>query len=208
MKKKNIVGRRSDHHLEARTLRCGGDGSVFKGESQVMRSLSSFGSLSDLRIIDLTQMLAGPFGTMMFSDHGAEVIGIEAPSGDMTRAAGPFREDDTLGLLGGYFQSIDRNKKSVCLDLKTESGRAALRALVRDADSIVENYRPGVMERLGLGYEALREINPRLVSGALSGFGNKRTGKSPYGEWPAFDVVAQAMGGIMALTGTNGATLI
>lgn len=168
-----------------------------------MTSPSSFGSLSDLKIIDLTQMLAGPYGTMMFSDHGAEVIKIESPAGDMTRDAGPFREDDTLGLLGGYFQSIDRNKKSVCLDLKTEGGKAALRALVKDADAIVENFRPGVMERLGLGYEALREINPRLVYGALSGFGNKRTGASPYGEWPAFDVVAQAMGGIMALTGPN-----
>ena len=165
-----------------------------------------FGALRDLRIIDLTQMLAGPFGSMMLADHGAEVIKVEAPEGDMTRAAGPFRADDAQKVLGGYFQSINRNKKSVCLDLKAEAGRAAFKALVRDADAVVENFRAGVMERLGLGYEVLREINPRLVYGALRGFGDQRTGASPYADWPAFDVVAQAMGGIMAITGPDAAT--
>jgi crotonobetainyl-CoA:carnitine CoA-transferase CaiB-like acyl-CoA transferase len=165
-----------------------------------------FGALRDLRIIDLTQMLAGPFGTMMLADHGAEVIKVEAPEGDMTRAAGPFRADDAQKVLGGYFQSVGRNKKSVCLDLKTEAGRAACKALIRDADAVTENFRAGVMERLGLGYEVLREINPRLVYGALRGFGDPRTGASPYADWPAFDVVAQAMGGIMAITGPDAAT--
>ena len=165
-----------------------------------------FGALSDLRIIDLTQMLAGPYGTMMLADHGAEVIKIEPLGGDMTRGAGPYRADDARKVLGGYFQSIDRNKQSVCLDLKTEPGRAALKALVRDADALTENFRAGVMERLGLGYEVLREINPRLVYGALRGFGDQRTGASPYLDWPAFDVVAQAMGGIMAITGPDAST--
>lgn len=167
---------------------------------------ASFGALSDLRIIDLTQMLAGPYGTMVLADHGAEVIKVEPLEGDMTRRGGPFREDDAHKVLGGYFQSVDRNKRSVCLDLKTEAGRAALKALVRDADAVTENFRAGVMERLGLSYEVLREVNPRLVYGALRGFGDRRTGASPYVDWPAYDVVAQAMGGIMAITGPDSAT--
>lgn len=163
----------------------------------------TFGALSDLKIIDLTQMLAGPYGTMMLADHGASVIKVEPPGGDMTRAGGPFRDDDDQRVLGAYFQSVDRNKLSVCLDLKTEAGRAALKALVQDADAVVENFRAGVMERLGLGYEVLRAINPRLVYAALRGFGDARTGASPYVAWPAFDVIAQAMGGIMAVTGPD-----
>lgn len=171
-----------------------------------MLSCTKFGALSDVKIIDLTQMLAGPYGTMMLADHGALVIKVEPPEGDMTRCSGPYRDDDGERILGGYFQSIDRNKHSVCLDLKSEAGREALKALVRDADAVVENFRAGVMERLGLGYEVLREINPRLVYGALRGFGDPRTGASPYNEWPAFDVVAQAMGGIMAITGPDPVT--
>jgi crotonobetainyl-CoA:carnitine CoA-transferase CaiB-like acyl-CoA transferase len=162
-----------------------------------------FGALQDIRVIDLTQMLAGPYGTMMLADHGAEVIKVEPLGGDMTRLAGPWRADDARKVLGGYFQSIDRNKQSVCLDLKTEAGREALKALVRGADVVTENFRAGVMERLGVGYEVLREINPRLVYGALRGFGDHRTGASPYVDWPAFDVVAQAMGGVMAITGPD-----
>ncbi|WP_441232047.1 CaiB/BaiF CoA transferase family protein [Tardiphaga sp. 215_C5_N2_1] len=171
------------------------------------QSDTSFGSLRDIRIIDLTQMLAGPFGTMMLADHGAEVIKVEAPpDGDMTRNAGPFRADDSMRVLGGYFQSVDRNKRSVCLDLKQSRGRDALLALIKTADAITENFRSGVMERLGLGYETLREVNPKLVYGALRGFGDRRTGASPYVDWPAFDVVAQAMGGIMAITGPDSET--
>lgn len=165
-----------------------------------------FGALAGIKIIDLTQMLAGPFGTMLLADHGATVIKVEPPAGDLTRPGGPFRDDDTQRVLGGYFQSVDRNKYSICLDLKTEKGREAFKMLVRDADAVVENFRAGVMERLGLGYEVLREINPRLVYGALRGFGDARTGASPYLDWPAFDVVAQAMGGIMAITGPDPAT--
>jgi crotonobetainyl-CoA:carnitine CoA-transferase CaiB-like acyl-CoA transferase len=123
-----------------------------------------FGALGDLRVIDLTQMLAGPFGTMMLADHGADVVKVEPPGGDVTRRSGPFRADDSKRVLGGYFQSIDRNKRSVCLDLKDARGRAALKALIRDADAVVENFRAGVMERLGLGYEELCKVNPRLWS--------------------------------------------
>lgn len=164
---------------------------------------TSFGALRGIRILDLTQMLAGPYGTMMLADHGATVIKIEAPEGDMTRAGGPFGADDPERLLGGYFQSINRNKHSICLDLKSEAGKEAFKTLVKGADAVVENFRLGVMERFGLGYEVLREINPRLVYGALRGFGDPRTGSSPMAQWPAFDVVAQAMGGIMAITGAD-----
>ena len=163
----------------------------------------SFGALQGLKIIDLSQMLAGPYGTMMLADHGAEVIKVESPQGDMTRPSGPFFADDDQKTHGGYFQSVNRNKKSVVLDLKTVEGKEALKALVKDADAVVENYRAGVMEKLGLGYETLREINPSLVYGTLRGFGDPRTGESPYANWPAFDVVAQAMGGIMGITGPD-----
>jgi crotonobetainyl-CoA:carnitine CoA-transferase CaiB-like acyl-CoA transferase len=164
-----------------------------------MTSAAAFGALSDLTIIDLTQMLAGPYATMLFADQGARVIKVEPPSGDMTRGHAVGQ-----GLtLGGYFQSIDRNKDSVVLDLKTEGGREAFKAMVRHADAVVENYRAGVMDRLGLGWEVLHTLNPRLVYGSVRGFGDPRTGITPYQQWPAFDVVAQAMGGIMAITGPN-----
>lgn len=167
-----------------------------------MGDTPKFGALSDIKIIDLTQMLAGPFGTMMLADHGAEVIKVENPKfGDMTRPGGPFHDDDEDKTHGGYFQSVNRNKRSITLDLKTEDGINAVKALVKDADAIVENFRAGVMDKLGLSYETLREINPKLVYGTLRGFGDPRTGASPYVEWPAFDVVAQAMGGIMGITG-------
>ena len=122
----------------------------------------SFGALSDIKVIDLTQMLAGPYGTMMLSDQGAEVIKIEPPSGDMVRPSGPYRADDTEKKLGGYLQSINRNKKSVMLDLKTKVGRDAFLELIKDADAVVENFRLGVMEKFDLSYETLKEVNPRL----------------------------------------------
>jgi crotonobetainyl-CoA:carnitine CoA-transferase CaiB-like acyl-CoA transferase len=160
----------------------------------------SFGSLSDIRILDLTQMLAGPYATMVLADQGAEVIKIEPPGGDVTRGG---RHADHSEPLNTYFQSINRNKRSVCLDLKSEEGRDIFKKLCRNADAVVENFRAGVMDRLGLSYEVLAEINPRLVYGSLRGFGDRRTGSSPYVDWPAFDVVAQAMGGMMAITGAE-----
>ncbi|AOH87187.1 formyl-CoA transferase (plasmid) [Sphingomonas panacis] len=169
-----------------------------------MSTQTPFGALSDIKIIDLTQMMAGPYGSMILADHGARVIKIEAPTGDITRAAtGQLQGGRELG---GYFQSIDRNKESVVLDLKTHGGRQALLAMVRDADAVMENFRAGVMDRLGIGWDVLREVNPRLVYGSLRGFGDPRGGTSPYQDWPAYDVVAQAMGGIMAITGPDPVT--
>ena len=170
---------------------------------QIIPQFNDFGSLADLRVLDLTQALAGPFASMMLADQGAEVIKIEPPQGDITRTGGPFVDDDEQKTHGGYFQSVNRNKRSIVLDLKSDDGKAAFLALVKDADIVIENYRAGVMDKLGLGYERLRAENPRLVYGCLNGFGDPRNGKSPYADWPALDVVAQAMGGIMSITGPD-----
>lgn len=159
------------------------------------------GALAGLKIIDLTQMLAGPYATMMLADQGADVIKVEPLDGDGTRIFGPYRPEDSEHVFGGYFQSVNRNKRSIAVDLKNPAGRDLVKRLARDADVLVENYRHGVMERLGLGYETLREVNPRLVYATIRGFGDARTGVSPYRDWPAYDVVAQAMGGIMSITG-------
>jgi crotonobetainyl-CoA:carnitine CoA-transferase CaiB-like acyl-CoA transferase len=161
------------------------------------------GALSGLRVIDLTQMLAGPFCTQVLADHGADVIKVEALSGDGTRVTGPFLDNDMLRDFGGYFQSVNRNKRSIAVDLKCVEGQEIIHRLVASADVLVENYRPGVMERLGLSYERLRTINPRLVYGTVRGFGDPRSGASPYAYWPAYDVVAQAMGGMMGITGPD-----
>lgn len=162
------------------------------------------GALDGLVVIDLTQMLAGPYSTMMLADQGARVIKVEPPGGENTRKAGP-RAAGALGIeqggYGAYFASVNRNKESIVLDLKDAAGKAALLRLLDQADVVVENFRSGVMERLGLSYEALAERCPKLVYATLRGFGDPRTGLSPYAEWPAYDPVAQAMGGIMGITG-------
>lgn len=166
------------------------------------------GALAGTRVIDLTQMLAGPYCTMMLADQGAEVIKIEPVGGDPTRLFGPFREDDDERHFGGYFQSTNRNKLSLAVDLKQPEGRDILLSLIRDADILVENFRAGVMDRLGIGYEVLANENPRLVYAAIRGFGDPRTGSSPHVDRPAFDVVAQAMGGAMGITGPDARTPI
>lgn len=161
------------------------------------------GILNGVRVLDLSRMLSGPYCTMMLADHGAEVIKIESAGGDTSRANGPFRADDPDHLWAGYFVSLNRSKRSVKLDLKTGDGKGDFLTLVRSADVLVENFRPGVMERLGLSYETLSEENPRLVYAAIRGFGDPRSGESPYAEWPSYDVVAQAMGGLIGLTGPD-----
>jgi formyl-CoA transferase len=164
------------------------------------------GALAGVVVIDFTQMLSGPYATMMLADQGARVIKIEPPAGDQTRKFGPFMEGQLRieqGGYGGYFASTNRNKESLVVDLKSKAGIEVIRRLVGRADIVIENFRAGVMERLGLGYEALREINPRLVYCCIRGFGDERTGKSPYADWPAYDVVSQAMGGIMGITSTT-----
>lgn len=167
---------------------------------------SAFGALQGLRVLDLTQMLAGPYATMLLADQGADVIKIEPPGGDGTRRNGPFLPGATPfaeGGFGAYFGSVNRNKRSIVLDLKSDVGKAQLIAMVQQADVLVENYRAGVMEGLGLSYETLASHNPRLVYAALRGFGDPRSGTTPYTHWPAYDPVAQAMGGIMGITGAE-----
>jgi crotonobetainyl-CoA:carnitine CoA-transferase CaiB-like acyl-CoA transferase len=160
------------------------------------------GPLADVRVIDLTHALAGPYCTMILADLGADVIKVEPPTGDPTRVIRPHTESDDAHHFGAYFASVNRNKRSVVLDLKDAADRQRLLELVDSADVLVENYRAGVMDRLGLAYEELQERNPRLVYAAIRGFGDPRTGDSPYSDWPAYDVIAQAMSGLMSFTGT------
>ncbi len=161
------------------------------------------GALADLKVLDFTRALAGPFCTMLLADQGAEVIKVEVPgTGDGTRTMVPFPPEITdRRPFGGYFQSVNRNKESLVIDLKSEEGKAIVRRLVTQVDVVVENFRSGVMEKLGLSYEDLIAINPKLVYAAIRGFGDPRTGDSPYSDWPAYDVIAQAMGGMMSITG-------
>lgn len=164
------------------------------------------GPLAGLRVIDLTAALAGPYGTMMLSDLGAEVIKVEPPGGEVTRRVGPEpkRDPDEEGpVLGGYFQSINRGKRSIVIDLKSPEGHHEFLKLVETADVVVENFGPGVIDRLGIGYDVLSAVNPRLVYGTLTGFGSRWSGESPYIQWPAMDITIQAMAGPLSVTGTE-----
>jgi crotonobetainyl-CoA:carnitine CoA-transferase CaiB-like acyl-CoA transferase len=154
------------------------------------------GVLSGIRVIDFTRVVAGPYCTMMLGDLGAEVLKIESPQGDDTRKWGPpFVGDESA-----YFLAINRNKKSVCLDLRTEEGLEATRKLIMTADIVIENFRTGVMEQLGLSYDDLRPHHPGLIYCSISGYG--RTG--PYKDRAGYDVIVSAMGGLMGITGTPG----
>jgi crotonobetainyl-CoA:carnitine CoA-transferase CaiB-like acyl-CoA transferase len=164
------------------------------------------GVLEGLRILDLTTAFAGPFCTQVFADHGADVVKIEPPGGDATRRAGPWHKTDTSKRHSGYFHSVNRNKRGMVLDLKSDAGKAVLRQMVPQFDVVIENFRAGVMERLELSYESLKELNPKLVYASIRGFGDPHTADSPYIDWPAFDVVAQAMGGVMGVTGPDAHT--
>jgi len=151
------------------------------------------GPIAGIRVLDLTHMLAGPYCTWVLGALGAQITKVERPgSGDFTRGIAPFAHRQSI-----YFMSVNRNKRSITLDLKRESGRTALLRLAARADVFVENNRAGVMQRLGLDYQAISNINPRIVYASISGFG--QTG--PYCQRPAFDAVIQAMSGMMSLTG-------
>ncbi len=153
------------------------------------------GPLHGLVVVDLTRVLAGPFCTMLLADMGAEVIKIERPEGgDDSRAFGPFINGESA-----YFMSINRGKKSATLNMKHAEGKKLLKELIGQADILVENFKPGVMSRLGLGWEQLKQVNPRLIYAASSGFG--QTG--PYSDRPAYDLIIQGMGGLMSITGPD-----
>ena len=151
-------------------------------------------ALADVRVLELTQVMAGPFCGQVLADMGADVIKVEPPGGDSTRRSLGFRMggDDTAAFL-----AVNRNKRSVMLDLKSDAGRAAFHRLAEGADVVLENNRPGVSARLGVDYETLRERNPRLVYASISGFG--QTG--PYAQRPGYDLIAQGLSGVMSVTG-------
>jgi len=152
------------------------------------------GPLAGVKVLDLTRVLAGPYCTMFLGDLGAEVVKIEEPGvGDDTRAWGP----PFAGGESAYFLCINRNKKSVTLNLKSNQAVGLLRRLAESADVLVENFRPGTMERLGLGEKELRAVNPRLIYASLSGFG----ADGPMKDWPGYDLIVQAWGGLMSVTG-------
>jgi crotonobetainyl-CoA:carnitine CoA-transferase CaiB-like acyl-CoA transferase len=154
------------------------------------------GPLQGIRVLDFTRVLAGPAAALALADMGAEVLKIEPPEGgDETRLFPPFRDD-----VSHYFLSVNRGKKSIVVDLKTEAGIALIRQLADCCDVLVENYRPGVMDRLGLGYAALSVTNPRLIYCAISGFG--MTG--PLRDRPSFDIVLQALSGALSVNGEAG----
>jgi CoA:oxalate CoA-transferase len=151
------------------------------------------GLFSGLLVVDLTRVLAGPFCTMMLAELGARVIKVENPEGgDDSRRFEPFFRGQSA-----YFASLNRGKESIALDLKDSADCAIFRKLVGRADVLVENFRPGTLERLGLGYDSLQTINPRLIYAAVSGFG--QTG--PWSPKPAYDLIVQALGGMMSVTG-------
>jgi CoA:oxalate CoA-transferase len=157
--------------------------------------------LSGIRVIGLEHYIAGPYCTMLLADAGAEVIKIERPgTGEPRRRIPPFAEKDGKEKAAG-FMAYNRNKKSLALDLQDPEGKEALRKLAAVSDVVVENFRPGAVEKLGLGYGSLKRLNPRLVFASISGFGRLPGYQSAYADLPAFDIVAEAMGGVMDLIG-------
>jgi CoA:oxalate CoA-transferase len=157
--------------------------------------------LTGIRVIGIDQYIAGPYCTMLLADAGAEVIKIERPgAGDPRRAMPPFAERGGKRRAGG-FMAYNRNKKSLALDLRSEQGKAVLKKLGAKSDVLVDNLRPGSLEKLGLGYNDLNAVNPRLVYAVISGFGRLPGRRGPYADRPAFDIVAEAMSGIMHMVG-------
>lgn len=149
-------------------------------------------ALSGVRVLDFTQVMAGPFCSMLLGDQGADVIKIEPPEGDATRRMGKSQGKESTG-----FWAVNRNKRGIVLNLKDPRAQEIAKTLATTADILVENYRPGVLDSFGLGYEALSQLNPRLIYASISGFGS--TG--PYAQRGGFDLVAQGMSGIMSITG-------
>ncbi len=150
-------------------------------------------ALEGIKIIDLSRVLAGPFCTMLLADMGAEVIKVEIPGkGDDSRSFPPFKKGQ-----GTYFINFNRNKKSIVLDLKNSSDVDKLLEIIKSMDVLVENFRPGTMDKLGLGYERIKEVNNQIIYASISGFGHY----GPYKDKPGYDIIGQAVGGIMSITG-------
>lgn len=154
------------------------------------------GALAGLKVLDLSRVLAGPYCTMILSDLGAEVVKVEAPGGsDDTRAWGPpYRGGESA-----YYMSANRNKKAITVNLKDEQGKEIIKKLIKKSDIVIENFKSGTMERLGLGYEQLKAVNPKIIHCSITGFGKS----GPYKDLPGYDYIIQAMGGLMSITGSQ-----
>lgn len=160
---------------------------------KVQNPSQSDGALKGLRIVDLTRVLAGPFCTMLLADMGAEVIKVEVPGkGDDSRSYPPF-----LRGASAYFANLNRNKQSIVLNLKKQEAREILMNLLKQSDVLLENFKPGTMDKLGLGYESVRKVNPGIIYASISGFGQY----GPYKNRPGYDIIGQAMGGLMSVSG-------
>jgi CoA:oxalate CoA-transferase len=156
-------------------------------------------ALSNVRVLDLTHMLSGPYGSMILADLGAETIKVEPCQGEGTRKLLATDPNNSLDGMGAYYITLNRNKKSVAVDLKTEQGLSLFKDLVKNVDIVISNFGAGVAERLGIDYLSLSSVNPRIITCTVSGFGSD----GPGSKRPAFDQVAQAMGGGMSITGAN-----
>lgn len=151
------------------------------------------GALSAITVLDLTRVLAGPYSSMLLADMGANVIKLEVPGqGDESRSYMPHVKGESA-----YYMNLNRNKRSLTLNLKTQDGKDVFKELVKKVDILLENFRPGTMEKLGLGWETLKKINPALIYGCVSGFGHY----GPYKDRAGYDIIGQAMGGLMSTTG-------
>jgi CoA:oxalate CoA-transferase len=161
--------------------------------------------LTGIKVLAFELQVAGPYCSMMLADQGADVIKVERPDGgDTARGGAPIVTNDAGDKQSGYFVRFNRNKRSVTLDLKTEEGRELFRRLASEADVLVENYRPGLLQEMGLGYDVLSKDSPRLIYTAISGFGSLPQYQGKYSKRPAYDIVAQAMGGLMNSCGEAG----
>jgi formyl-CoA transferase len=158
--------------------------------------MKRIGALEGLRVLDMTRVLAGPFAGMIMADLGADVIKVEEPErGADERHMGPFQNGESA-----YFMNLNRNKRGITVNLKSPKGKEIFRRLVQNADIVLENFRPGTMDKLGLGYEDLKKVNPRIIYAAVSGFGHY----GPYKDRPGYDIISQAMSGLMSTTGWPG----
>ncbi len=165
--------------------------------------------LEGIRVLDATHIVAGPFCSLILADMGAEVIKIERPrTGDLARGRGPFTGDADTGRVSSRFLGVNRNKKSVTLDLRNPTCKGAFETLAAKSDVLLDNWGPGAFRRLGLGYDRLREINPRLIYAEITGYGDGdgAAGRGPYSDWPANNLAIQAMSGWMEITGAPGGT--
>ncbi len=161
--------------------------------------------LDGVTVLSFEIQVAGPYCTMMLADQGADVIKVERPgSGDTARAGAPIVDNDEGERQSGYFLRFNRNKRSITLDLKDERGREIFRELAAEVDVVVENFRPGLLTEMGLGYDELAKANPRLIYASITGFGSMEGFTGPFSGRPSYDIVAQAMGGLMHTAGQAG----